>query len=86
MKNIQPKTIWINGEEKNAEQIKVYSIYDDLSTRAEFRYELLSSDNIELVKGTIDINGDEYLLWGEDTDINLSAYTYVITKLNLVLA
>ena len=86
MKNIVSKTIWINGEEKNAELINVYSIYDDLSTRATFRYELLSIDEIELAKGTIDIGGEEYLLWGVATDINLMAYEYVAGKLNLVLA
>lgn len=86
MKNIQPITIWINGEEKNAELINVFSQYDDLETRAVFHYELLTIDEIELVKGNIDINGEEYLLWGVATDINLMAYEYVVAKLNLVLA
>jgi hypothetical protein len=86
MKNIQSKTIWINGEEKNAVQINVVSIYDDLQTRATFRYNLLTIDGIEIAGDTIEINGEEYLLWGVATDINLMAYEYVIGKLNLVLA
>ena len=86
MKNIESKTIWINGEEKSAVKINVYSIFDDLSSRATFRYDLLTIDDIELAKGTIDINGEEYLLWGVATDINLMAYEYVVGKLNLVLA
>lgn len=86
MKNIVSKSIWLNGEEQNATYINVYSIYDNLSTRAEFRYELLSADGLELAKGTIGIDGEEYLLWGVATDINLMAYEYVVGKLNLVLA
>ena len=86
MKNIVSKTIWVNGEETNAVYINVYSIFDNLSTRAEFRYELLSAYGVELAKGTIEINGEEYLLWGVATDINLMAYEYVVGKLNLVLA
>lgn len=86
MKNIVSKIIWVNGEEKNAELINVYSQYDDLSTRAVFGYSLLTIDEIELTKGTIDIGEEEYLLWGVATDINLSAYEYVIQKLNLILA
>lgn len=86
MKNIQAKSIWVNGEEKNAELINVYSIYDDLSTMATFKYELLTIDKIELAKGNIDIANEEYLLWGVATDINLSAYEYVVQKLNLILA
>jgi hypothetical protein len=86
MKNIESKTIWINGEEKNAELINVYSIYDDLSTMATFKYELLTIDKIELAKGNINISNEEYLLWGTANDINLTAYEYVIQKLNLVLA
>lgn len=86
MKNIESKTIWLNGEEQNATYINVYSIYDNLSTRAEFRYELLSEYGLELAKGNIDINGEEYLSWGVATDINLMAYEYVVGKLNLVLA
>jgi hypothetical protein len=86
MKNIVSKTIWVNGEEKSAVKINVVSIYDDLSSRATFRYDLFTIDDIELTKGTIDINGEEYLLWGTTNDINLTAYEYVIQKLNLVLA
>jgi hypothetical protein len=86
MKNIQSKTIWVNGQEKNAVKINVFSQYDDLSIRAVFGYSLLTIDDIELVKGTIDIGGEEYLLWGVATDINLTAYEYVVQKLNLVLA
>jgi hypothetical protein len=86
MKNIQSISIWISGEEKNAELINVFSQYDDLSTRAVFVYELLTIDEMVLVKGNIDIGGDDYLLWGVATDINLSAYEYVVQKLNLVLA
>jgi hypothetical protein len=86
MKQIEPKTIWINGEEKNAVQINVVSLYDDLSTRAEFRYDLLTADQLELAKGTVDIAGEDYLLWNGDVDINMSAYQYVVSKLNLVLS
>ena len=86
MKNIQPITIWINGEEKSAELINVFSQYDDLETRAVFHYELLTIEEQGLAKGNIDIDGQDYIDWGVSSDINLSAYTYVVNKLNLVLA
>jgi hypothetical protein len=86
MKQIQAKSIWINGEEKNAEFINVVSIYDDLFSRAIFHYQLLTIEQLELAKGNVDISDENYLLWGTANDINLSAYEYVTTKLNLVLA
>lgn len=86
MKQIEPKIIWNNGEEDTAVQINVVSIYDDLSTRATFRYDLFTADQLELAKGTVDIAGEEYLLWNGDVDINMSAYQYVVSKLNLVLS
>jgi hypothetical protein len=86
MKQIVSKSIWVNGEEKNAELINVYSTYDDLATRATFHFELLTIDKIGISKGNIEISGEDYLLWGATEDINLTAYEYVVQKLNLVLA
>jgi len=38
--NIQPVSIWANGQSKNASELDARIIYDDLATSATFYYEL----------------------------------------------
>jgi len=85
MKNIQPVTIWNNGQVQTATQLDVVSVFDDLATNADFRYTLYTADLLNLASDRLNISGDDYLIWGSTTDVNASAYAWVASQLNLTL-
>jgi hypothetical protein len=85
MKNIQTKSIWVDGSDKNATQLNVYSVFDNLQNMSRFQYELCDADNLVLSKGLINMEGQDYIDWSSTIDINLAAYQWVASKLNLVL-
>ena len=100
MKSIEPISIWKDGEQHQANQLSVVSIYDDLLSSATFYYKLseapveevdgegnvktLSAGGV-LADGNVDISGEDYENWGNDEDINLGAYQFVAGKLGLTL-
>lgn len=86
MKNIQPVTIWNNGTLETATQLDVVSVYDDLATNADLRYTLYTADLLNLASDRLNISGDDYLIWGDSANINLAAYEWVASQLNLTLA
>lgn len=96
-KIIQPVSSWQNGEEKEATQFVLTSSYDNLSTNANFQYqlnEILSVPPIPpspiamyntLVSGSLTISGQDYLDWDAASDANEWAYTWAAGKLNLTI-
>lgn len=85
MKNIQPVSSWADGTAVDATQLNVISDYDDLATTAVFKYTLLTADLLTVATGKLTISGGDYVVWGEAQDINLAAYQWVASQLNLVL-
>jgi len=94
MKEIQPVTIWQNGEEKQAIYFLLNSINDNLSTSATFVYYLYASVSLDgpfmssyISTGNIGMSGEEYQEWGSQSgvDINEWAYEWAAGKLNLVI-
>jgi hypothetical protein len=85
MKNIQPVTIWFNGQLETATQLDVVSVYDNLATTADFRYTLYTADKLGLASDRLTISGEDYLIWGSTVDVNESAYLWVASKLNLTI-
>jgi hypothetical protein len=92
MKNIQPINIWVNGQVQSADTLQAHIIYDDLLTRATFYYQLMKGNEVDeqmvftpLAAGNVEISGADYEAWGEDEDINTSAYNYLATQLNLTI-
>lgn len=85
MKNIQPVSSWVNGISVDATKLNVVSDYDDLATTAVFKYTLLTEDLLTVAIGKLTISGGDYQIWGEAMDINLAAYQWVASQLNLVL-
>lgn len=83
--NIQPVSIWANGSSTNATQIINTLIYDNLSSEATFYYQLLDVDNNKLVDGNLYMAGTDYDNWNGNPDINLAAYQWAATQLNLTL-
>jgi hypothetical protein len=88
MKQIEPITIWKNGESQAANILNAYIINDNLESSCTFYYQLCSSseqpDTIgqSLADGNVTMSGENYLLWNGD---NNDAYSYIAAELNLTL-
>jgi hypothetical protein len=90
--NIQPVSIWYNGQNKQASELDARIIYDDLATSAAFYYELkeatthnaegVASGGAVLSVGNISMNGQDYIDWDNS---NEAAYVYIAGKLNLTI-
>jgi len=85
MKEIQPVSIWYNGEMVPATIFNMTSISDNLSTQASFYYQLLSAENIALTIGNLIMDGTDYTNYSTNTDSNDYAYQWGAGKLNLTL-
>lgn len=92
-KTIQPVSSWQNGEEKQATVFVLNSSYDDLSTIANFQYQLneivppstsFYSMNT-LVNAGLTMSGQDYLDWDTSTDANEWAYNWAATQLKLTI-
>jgi len=96
MAKIQPLTLWINGETKEATNFTLKSIGDNLSLVpaegvAILYYELQSTTTDEqgketyenIITANLDISGDDYASWNNDPTSNAWAYNWAASKLNL---
>lgn len=92
MKQIEPITIWKNGESQEANLLNAYIINDNLESSCSFYYQLLSSgEGTEamplvigqcLAEGNVTMDGEKYLAWDGDNNF---AFSYIAEKLNLTL-
>ena len=92
MKQIEPITIWKNGESQEATILNAYIINDNLATSCSFYYQLCSSGEPTeetplimrqtLADGNVTMDGENYSLWNGD---NNDAYSYIAAQLNLTL-
>ena len=85
MKQIQPVSIWYNGQMIQATIFNMVSISDNLSTSAIFYYQLFSSTNIQLADGNLTMDGFDYQAYSTSPDSNSYAYSWGASKLNLTL-
>ena len=85
MKQIQPITIWINGEEKIAEYISVTGVYDNNASEAKEFWQLytkivdeqgVDKAGQEIAQGNISIQGQDYINWGDQPAMNVNAWIY----------
>ena len=81
---IKPVKVWHNGANKEANEIDVKVIHDDLKTSATFYYQL-KSEGVSVVDGNVSLSGEEYDSWNAGSDINSDAYKRVVEKLGLEL-
>jgi hypothetical protein len=83
---IQPVSIWANGQSKQASELDARIIYDDLATSATFYYELKEVvDGVSgaaLSVGNISMDSQDYIDWDNS---NEEAYVYIAGKLNLTI-
>ena len=85
MKEIQPISIWYNGEMVPATIFNLNSISDNLSTTATFFYQLYSAENIQLAQGNLTMDGVDYEAYSTSPDSNAYAYQWGAEKLNITL-
>jgi hypothetical protein len=85
MKEIQPISIWYNGQMVPATIFNMTSISDNLSTQASFYYQLLSAENIPLTIGNLIMDGTDYTNYSTNVDSNDYAYQWGAEKLNITL-
>ena len=85
MKQIQPFTLWVNGQQATATLFNLIIINDNLSNSATFYWQLLNANNLKLQDGNLTIGEPDYDVWGASGDINLAAYQWAATQLNITL-
>jgi hypothetical protein len=80
---IQPVSIWVNGQSKQASELDARIIFDDLATTAQFYYELKEVvSGSTLSNGNVSMDGQDYIDWDNS---NEEAYIFVAGKLNLTI-
>ena len=85
MKQIQPVSIWYNGQNIEATIFNMTSISDNLINQATFYWQLFSSTNIQLSEGNLIISGADYTSYSSSADSNSYAYQWGATELNITL-
>lgn len=91
--SIQPVDIWQNGESQTGNFIDASIVNDNLKDYAQFYWNIskvtTDADGNEtkqsLTQGNSTISGEAYDIWGSASDVNLAAYQYICSQLNLTL-
>ena len=91
--SIQPVQIWTNGQASEGNYIDASIVNDNLSDYAQFYWVIsnVTTDadgnetKVSLAQGNTTISGPDYDAWGTSSDVNLAAYEYICTQLNLTL-
>ena len=92
MKQIEPISVWKNGEQLEASLLNAIIVNDNLESACTFYYQLMTggqgteamplSVGQSVAEGNISLNGEDYLSWNGSNDY---AYEYIAEKLNLTL-
>jgi hypothetical protein len=91
MKQIQPVSIWYNGQLLQANYFNLTSISDNLSTSATFYYQLLISNtdilnqNNIIAQGNLIMTGTDYQTYSSSSTSNDFAYQWGANQLKLTL-
>ncbi len=86
MKQIQPITLWVNGQQQTATVFSLIIINDNLTNSATFYWQLLDSAEVKLQDGNLTMVEPQYDQWGTSSDVNQWAYEWAATELNITLA
>jgi len=85
MKQIQPIQIWVNGQQQTATLFSLIIINDNLTNSATFYWQLLDADASKLADGNLTMGEPDYDVWNSAQDVNLAAYQWAASKLNIIL-
>jgi beta-lactamase class D len=95
-KQIEPINVWVNGESKQAEYFQVTCINDNYENSATNYWQLFTknvdAEGVESIgeqvsQGNLTIQGEDYVLWGDQPAMSINAwiYNWSASKLNLVI-
>lgn len=95
-KQIQPVNIWVNGEMKEGKFFSVNCINDNYENSATNYWQIYDAKvdeegnevvNSSLASGNLTIDGEDYIMWGDQPAmaINTWIYNWSASKLNLVI-
>lgn len=82
MKQIEPISIWNNGEVKEATLLDARIINDDLVSSCTFYWTLNNEEKIQIAQGNCNMSGEDYQLWDNS---NEEAYIYIANQLKVTL-
>ena len=85
MKQIQPFSLWVNGQQVTATLFSLIIINDNLTNSATFYWQLLDADAVKLQDGNLTMDAADYAVWSSAQDVNLAAYQWAASKLNITL-
>ena len=85
MKQIQPVSIWYNGQIVQATIFNLICINDNLIDTATFFYALYVDPNFQVINGNITMGGADYITFSSSTTANEYAYQWGAAQLNLTL-
>ena len=85
MKEIQPISIWYNGQIVQATIFNLTSINDNLLDSAIFYWQLFDSAKIQISQGNLTMGEPDYTNYSSNLDSNEYAYQWGATQLNLTL-
>lgn len=82
MKEIQPVTMWYNGQSVQATLFALFISSGVLGESATFGYNILNNAQQRVNEGIIIMEGQAYADWGNNDDY---AWEWAATKLNLTI-
>lgn len=89
MKQIQPVSIWYNGQIQQATIFNLIGVNDNLIDQCNFYYQLFKyvdeNNNLLLTDGNLTMTGFDYEAYSTSPDSNAYAYQWGATQLNLTL-
>jgi hypothetical protein len=95
-KQIEPVTIWVNGESKSAEYFSVTCINDNYESSATNYWALFTKvvdeegidmQGEQVAQGNLTIDGASYVAWGDQPAMAINAwiYNWSADKLNITI-
>ena len=95
-KQISPVTLWVNGESKEAKYLQVTCINDNYESSATNYWQMFTmnvdAEGVEsmgeqVAAGNTTIQGEDYVLWGDQPAMAINAwiYNWVAEQLNLTI-
>ena len=85
MKEIQPVSIWYNGQIIAATLFNMVCTNDNLVDNATFYYQLFVNQNLQVADGVLTMSGVDYISYSTSITANEYAYQWGATQLNLTL-
>ena len=95
-KQISPVNVWVNGQSKEAKYLQVTCINDNYESSATNYWQMFTmnvdAEGVEsmgeqVAAGNTTIQGEDYVLWGDQPAMAINAwiYNWVAEQLNLTI-